>query len=131
MYGRDELEWEELKVAAIEFLREQARLQRLTSYTELNSVVARRTGHPAFDFTSDRDRAAVGHLLGECVDSTFAEVRAMISSIVIYLNANDAGPGFYRLAVEMGLLDARPSATTKDAFWSKQVRAVHDFYAHG
>jgi hypothetical protein len=98
MYGRDELEWDELTTQAIRFLSEQARLERLTSYTELNTVLARRTGYSAFDFGSDRDRAAMGQLLGDCVDRTFPEIKAMISSIVIYLNANDAGPGFYRLA---------------------------------
>lgn len=128
MYGRDELEWDELTTQAVRFLSEQARLERLTSYTELNTVLARRTGYSPFDFGSDRDRAAMGQLLGDCVDRTFPEINAMISSIVIYLNANDAGPGFYRLAVQKGLLSPKPSVYARDAFWSSQVRAVHDYY---
>jgi len=33
------------------FLLERARLQKLTSYTELNATLVRRTGLPGFDFS--------------------------------------------------------------------------------
>lgn len=53
----------------------------------------------------------------------------MISSIVIYLNVNDAGPGFYKLATELGLLTPRASGVRKEAFWANQVKQVHEHYA--
>ena len=37
----------------------------------------------------------------------------MLSAIVIYLNENDAGPGFYRLASLMGLLPATRGEFTR------------------
>jgi hypothetical protein len=44
-------------------LVERARLERVTSYTEMNTVVAQRTGIRKFDFDQESDRAAMGHLL--------------------------------------------------------------------
>lgn len=129
MYTRDEVEWDELVEEAIGFLSDQARLARLTTYTELNTVLAQRTGQRPFDFSQDSGRAAVGSLLGSAVDRTLAESGAMLSSIVIYLNANDAGPGFYKLATELGLLTPQASTVQKEAFWTSQVKQVHDHYA--
>jgi hypothetical protein len=37
-YGRDEAEWDELEDAGLAFLIERARLDRVTSYTEMNTV---------------------------------------------------------------------------------------------
>ena len=64
-YGREESEWNELVQATTEFLADQARLRRYTTYTELNAVLHRRTGAHPFDFAKDGDRAAMGALLGE------------------------------------------------------------------
>ncbi|WP_304454771.1 hypothetical protein [Nocardiopsis sp. YSL2] len=129
MYGRTEGEWEDLLEETVTFLEEQSRLERLTSYTELNSALVRRTGQRAFDFSSDADRAAMGHLLGDVVERTRSEVEAMISAIVVYLNANDAGTGFYKLASELGELTPNSSRAQKEAFWASQVKKVHNYYA--
>ena len=64
IYGRLEDEWNVLANACEEFLLERARYKFLTSYTELNAVLIRRTGLPGFDFNLAHDRAAMGHLLG-------------------------------------------------------------------
>jgi hypothetical protein len=40
------------------------RLGRLTSYTELNATLERRTGIRGFDSGLQAERAAMGHLLG-------------------------------------------------------------------
>lgn len=58
------------------------------------------------------------------VDDTYADVGAMLSSLVIYLDANDAGGGFYTLAAEMGLLPRGASKHQKEAFWVGQMRVV-------
>lgn len=128
-WGRDELDWALLLDETSAFLKEQARVQRTTSYTELASVLTRRTGLRAFDFASDRDRAAIGALLGEVAQRHLPEVGAMLSAIVIYLNANDAGPGFYRFAIHLGLLPAGATMSQKTDFWVRQVQAVHDHFA--
>jgi len=81
-----------------EFLVSQARLQRTTSYTEMSTVLARRTGVREFDFGLDGERRAMGELLGQLFERSFGQARLLISVLVQYLNANDAGPGFYDLA---------------------------------
>ena len=126
---RTEEDWEVLTQAAVQWLEQVAKLQRQSSYTEVNQVLKQRTGLRAFDFDVDSERAAMGQLLGRVTAVTFDAVGAMLSSIVVYLNANDAGPGFYKLATEMGLLPPRPSADQRLTFWIGQVRAVHEHYS--
>src|SRR4051794_11232541 len=127
-WGRDELEWNELVAETSDFLAEQARLGRTTSYTELNSVLAGRTHMRPFDFDRESERAAIGAMLGEVALERLADVGALVTAIVIYLNENDAGSGFYRLATSLGLLPASPSAAAKFDFWVQQVRTVHAHY---
>lgn len=67
-YGRADSEWEELVHAGRGFLVERAKLSKLTSYTELNATLARRTGCRPFDFERADERAAMGHLLGLIVE---------------------------------------------------------------
>ncbi len=129
VYGRLETEWHELVQEAVDFLSAQAGLARMTTYTGLYTVLAQRTGQPPFDFSQDSGRAAVGALLGSVVDRTLSDSGAMLSSIVIYLNANDAGPGFYKLAAQLGLLEPRASTVQNEAFWTSQVKQVHAHYA--
>lgn len=128
-WGRDETEWNQLVTATKEFLAEQAHLQRTTTYTELNSVLHRRTGARLFDYSKDNDRAAMGALLGEVARAQLPVVGALVSSIVLYLNENDAGGGFYRLASELKLLAPKPTADQKLAFWSSQLTATYAHYA--
>lgn len=94
-FGRDEADWEQLAQVGEQFLIERARLGRLTSYTELNATLERRTGLRPFDFGMQAERAAVGHLLGLIVQERNRPVtHLMISALVIYLDGNDAGSGF-------------------------------------
>lgn len=127
--GREESHWQELVDATAEFLAEQARLGRLTSYTEVNTVLHQRTGLRTFDFNQDGERAALGDLLGEIATANLPEVGALISSIVVYLGQNDAGPGFFRLASFLDLLTPNPTADQKLAFWANQVKKTHEYYA--
>jgi hypothetical protein len=112
-YGRGDEEWGRLTSAGLEFLVERARLERTTSYTELDATLRRRTGMRGFDFEQDSERAAMGHLLGLIVESNRPTTDLLISALVQYLHANDAGPGFYALAVEVGMLPRRSTALAK------------------
>lgn len=129
IWGREESEWNELVHTTTEFLAEQARGRDYTTYTELNSVLQRRTGARPFDFAKDGDRAAMGALLGEVARTQLPSVGALVSSIVLYLHENDAGGGFYRLAIELKLLAPKPTPDQKLAFWSRQMNATYDYYA--
>lgn len=70
-YGRTGVEWEALEAAGWEFLVSQARLDRTTSYTEMNTVLARRTGVREFDFDLDGERHAMGEMLGWLSERSF------------------------------------------------------------
>ena len=128
VYGRSSADWSALTRAGLAFLVERAKLGRTTSYTELNSALARRTGVQPFDFSRADERAAMGHFLGLIVDETFPRTGLMISAIVLYLDENDAGSGFYALATELGLLPPRASRDQKFDFWADQVKSVYQHY---
>lgn len=128
-YGRHEEVWENLLLAGHEFLKDVARRGRSTSYTELNAVLVRRTGHRGFDFSQAEERSAMGYLLGKIVDKDrMTNPTLMISAIVIYLNKNDAGGGFYAKAQQDGLFE---EGMSKDRFWIDQVNAVHAHFSSG
>ncbi|MCF3960800.1 hypothetical protein [Streptomyces fuscigenes] len=133
-YGRADSEWDELVHDGHGFLVERAKLGRLTSYTELNVTLARRTDCRPFDFERVDERAAMGHLLGLIVerDQEIApsDPPLMLSALVNYLGANDAGPGFYQLAKELQLLPIA-SADEKFDFWVKQVKRLYERHGAG
>lgn len=123
-YGREDEEWAALEAAGWDFLTAKGRLERTTSYTEMNTVLARRTGVREFDFDLDGERRAMGELLGQLSERSFAQAGLLISVLVQYLNANDAGPGFYELAQRKKLLQPRASQDEKLIFWVGHVKAV-------
>ena len=132
-FGRDQADWDLLARVGEDFLIERARLGRLTSYTELNATLERRTGLRRFDFESQAERAAMGHLLGLIVVERNRPVTGlMISALVIYLDGNDAGAGFYKLAQDLGELPPGVlSARVKEKFWISQVKALYAHYKRG
>ena len=52
----------------------------------------------------------------------------MISSIVIYLNEDDAGRGFYKFAQSLNRLPSNATRAQKDVFSTNEVSAIHQFY---
>jgi hypothetical protein len=127
-YGRSPAEWERLARAGRKFLIERARMGRPTSYTEMNAVLHQRTGLPPFNFDLDHDRAAMGYLLGCILELDQPTSGRMITALVNYLDQNDAGPGFYRIAQEYGLLRQNASEQDKFEFWACEVTAVYEHY---
>lgn len=128
IWGREDSEWPELVATTEEFLAEKARLGRTTSYTELNSVLHRRTGARPFDFSKDNERAAMGSLLGEVARSScpWSEPSSRPSCSTSTRTTPEVG---YRLAVELNLLTPKPTADQKLAFWAGQVKASYEYYA--
>lgn len=129
MCGRDEDEWERLIKEGLEFLIDRARLGKVTTYTELDATLARRTGARRFDFKRADDRAAMGYLLERIEDRNFPTTKLMISALVHYLGANDAGPGFYALATRLGLLPPKASRREKEEFWINQINGLYAYYS--
>ena len=128
MFDRSDDEWAAIVDDTTSILQDQARLRRVTSYSDVNSALARR-GHRPFDFSAQSDRTAMGAVLGDVVHRTIGDTGAMLSALVAYIDRNDAGPGFYALAVQLGLLRNTATADDKLVFWSGQVAKVHDLYA--
>ena len=119
-HGRTTEQWEELIAVASDFLKKVARLKRITTYTDLNRELEAKASQPSFDFSSPEGRNAMGDLLGDVV---------MLSALVMYLNENKPGAGFYNLAVYLGLLAPDASSEEKEEFWVEQSRAVYSAYA--
>jgi hypothetical protein len=128
-YGRDDAEWNRLVDAGLEFLVERAKLRKVTSYTEVNATLTRRTGARLFDFKQDGERHAMGALLETIGERNRPETGVMITALVNYLDENDAGPGFYSYAQGIGFLRKGATADERLEFWASQVSAVHDHYA--
>jgi len=128
MFDRGDDEWDGIVIDTQAFLEDQARLRRVTSYTDVNTALAA-AGHKPFDFSTQRDRSAVGAVLGDVVNRTIGDTGVMLSAIVTYIDRNDAGPGFYSLAVQLGELPSTATQDDKLVFWSSQVGKVHDLYA--
>lgn len=131
MFSRDEADWDVLASAGEEFLIERARLGRLTSYTELNTTLERRTGIRGFQFEQQSERAGMGHLLGMIVrERNRPATNLMISALVVYIDGNDAGTGFYKLAQDLGELPPGAlSSRVKEEFWIGQVKALYAYYS--
>lgn len=130
-YGVSEDDWDRQVTAATRSLERVAALGRVTSYTDLNREIAEKTGLDQFDFAHPEGRNAMAWILAEVVDRTVDDLRAMLSAVVLYVDGNDAGPGFYHLAVQLTGegrltpgLSADAGSDDKLGFWSGQVKAV-------
>ena len=128
IHGRDPQVWRDFIDAATKSLKRTARLHRDTNYTDLNREIVAATGHPGFDFASADERSAMGDLLGDIVEETFDEHEVMLSSLVMYVNENKPGRGFFTLATQMGLLPKDSTAEERDEFWWDQVRSAQNAY---
>jgi hypothetical protein len=137
MYGRTEVEWADLEAAGWDFLFSRARQPYpVTTYTEVNAVLAHRTGQPPWNFDLQKDRAAMGELLGRLANRSCAETKdhpgggLMISALCMYLDQNEVGRGFYGKAVKLQLIPSERLPTdVKDAFWIKQMNGVAQWAA--
>jgi hypothetical protein len=91
---------------------------------------AARTGLPKFDFDQQADRAAMGYLLGRISrNRSWPAARLLISALVRYQGEADAGPGFFNLARDVGLIHGPLSDLQRLEFWLRHVRQVqaHDW----
>jgi hypothetical protein len=129
LYGREESDWEQLEHSGLGFLIERARFERITSYTEINQVLVQRTALRRFDFDQESERAAMSYLLDQISEHEYPRTVLLISALVHYLDANDAGPGFYKLAQKKKLIPPGLSRSAQWEFWVNHVGRVHAWYA--
>jgi len=135
IYGRTEHEWHELEQAGWEFLKARATERRgdpahdpTVSYTDANEELAARTGQPSLDFSRPGDRAAMGYLLGRISRiRSWPVARLLISALVRYHGQADAGPGFFSLAREVGLIHGSMSDLERLEFRLRHLRQVQAY----
>lgn len=128
MYGRTDLEWEQLRSAATDHLVTLAREQSYCDYSGLNRALTQATALRGFDYGQESERAAVGRLLGEISRQSHAENGIMLSALVTHKGSNNEGSGFYKLAAELGEMSARPTADQKLEAMSTQMNKVYAYY---
>jgi hypothetical protein len=68
----------------------------------------------------------MGELLGRLADRSFAECGLMISALCKHMNENDAGDGFYRKALWLGLIPEVlfKNKTARWEWWAEHVGKV-------
>ncbi len=107
----------------------RAVVDRTTSFGEFATALIRRTGVPGFDFTTSAGRASMAYLLDRISEAAFDEAGGrLLGALVRNLGADDAGPGFYRLASSKGLPVPRTRGG-RQLFWAQHVRELHEHFA--
>lgn len=131
MYGRTDLEWDQLCKAAEDHLITVALARGMSDYSNLNRELTQTTGLRGFDYSQESERAAIGRMLGEISRASHAENGIMLSALVTHRGSNNEGAGFYKLAAELNEMPARPSADQKLVSVSRLVEKVHAHYSRG
>jgi hypothetical protein len=129
LYGRDVAEWQKMIAAGRAILVARAVMDRTTSYGEFAAALSRGTGVHGFDFTTGAGRASMAYLLDRISEAAFEEAGGrLLGALVRNLGADDAGPGFYRLANRKGLVVPRTRGG-RQLFWAQHVRELHEHFA--
>lgn len=132
-FGRTELEWEELEAVGWDLLLDCT--VTLTTYADLNRRLAEITGQSPWDFDNPAHRRAIAHLLGRLADRSYGECVSvgleplMISALCKYTHKDDAGPGFYDKARELGLIPDAVYRNKSERFlwWATHAGKVQDW----
>lgn len=86
-------------------------------------------GGEPFEFNewSNLERAIIGDFLGKVAADSYQQGRFLASALVIGVNSNGPGEGFYALAKEAGLLRSS-SETARLQFWLEHVKLAREWY---
>lgn len=74
------------------------------------------------------DRAIIGNFLGRISADSYQEGRFLSSALVIGVDSNGPGEGFFSLAEEAGLLTSKDE-TMRLTFWIENIRQARAWYA--
>lgn len=77
---------------------------------------------------TDLDRAIIGSFLGRVAADSYREGGFLSSALVIGVDANGPGEGFYSLAEEAGLLNSSDE-TSRLQFWIEQIALARGWFA--
>ena len=98
-------------------LKSVAKKQDYTTYTDIAPMAG-------LDMGLDCDRAKIGEILGEISTAEHKQGRPLLSVVVIHRDNNIPGPGFFKLAKQLG----QYKASNDLLFFVDQLRRVHDHW---
>jgi hypothetical protein len=93
----------------------------VTTYGELARLVHLHLENPA-------DRKQLRDVLDQINRYEHSQGHPMLSSVVVYVDKNRPGDGFFTLARELGLYGGGNNEESKISFWTAELRRVHDFW---
>ncbi len=131
-WGRDELEWSGLVDAGYEILVRLSGKSELIDYSQLSLLLHEATGYEPFRFSMERDQAAIGALLYDIAERARHDVpdgRMILSAAVLLKGGDLPGEGFFRYAVEIGLMQRTADFEVKFVTWKTQWERCQDRYA--
>ena len=108
----------------MKWLVAQARIGEYVTYSDLVS----RISAIHLDLDTEKDRAALGRLLGDVSEKTHARNIGMLSAMAVLKDAASPlspgpGSGFYELAKTLGY-----RFTDRRLFWAEQFKRVTEHY---
>ena len=128
MYGRDDLEWDELVLAGLRILKRRAVGRNMIQYADFVAALADESGQPPL--TLSRDRAAIGPLLAEISERAREDHPGLLISVLVYNKASSMpGKGFFELTKRLGLLSADASEKEEWAFMASQTTGLDSHYS--
>jgi hypothetical protein len=98
-------------------LCEVARQRRYIRYADAATVVG-------LDMNIPADRDEISRLLDEISMHEFNDGKPLLSAVVIHVQDNIPGNGFFTMAERIGRFDG----TDRLQFWLGELRAVHDHW---
>jgi len=92
-----------------------------TTYGQLAPLAQLHLDNPA-------DRRRLSEILGQISSYEHSQGHPMLSAVVIYVDKNRPGDGFFTLAQELGLYGGSNHEESKIDFWIAELKRVHDFW---
>jgi len=115
VFGFETDDWEIARKQAREVLIRSARAERPVYYSDLVAQI----NAIHLDLGTEKDRAALGRLLGEISTESDAEGKGMLSALAVSKDAYTPTYGFFNLARELGY-----EVGDKTEFWIAQYNKV-------
>ena len=118
-FGFSHDDWVHAREQVLQLLVKAAQQGTIIYYSDIVEEV----GAIQLDMNLDKDRGALGRLLGEISERTYRDGIGMLSAVAVSQSTDRPSNGFYRLAVELGC-----EVGDRDAFWVDQYNGVTSHY---
>lgn len=100
-------------------IREVAKSRGVTYYSEIAPLAG-------LSMDSPGDRVRISQILGDISEAEHRAGRPLLSAVVIRLEKNSPGQGFFGLANDLGLHDGIDDFW----FWLQEIQRVHDCWSN-